>query len=94
MYGKLINGNLHIAPKMLVIGDTHVWNATAEQYAAQGWLPVVYTEPPEQDGYYAESGWAEEDGRIVQEWVLIPIPEDEDIDDAEALNIILGGDNA
>lgn len=94
MYGKLINGNLRIAPKMLVIGDTHVWNATAEQYAAQGWLPVVYTEPPEAEGYYAESGWAEEDGRIVQEWVLIPIPEDADIDDAEALNIILGGDNA
>ena len=93
MYAKLINGNLIHAPKMLVIGDTHVWNATAEQYAAQGWLPVVYTDLPEQDGYYAESGWAEEDGRIVQEWVLIPIPEDEDIDDAEALNIILGGDN-
>ena len=92
MYGKLINGNLTIAPKMLTIGTNHVWNATAEQYAAQGWLPVVYTDAQEQDGYYAESGWAEEDGRIVQEWVLIPIPEDEDIDDAEALQIILGGD--
>jgi hypothetical protein len=94
MYAKLINGNLTIAPKMLVIGDTHVWNATAEQYAAQGWLPVVYTDAPEQDGYYAESGWAEEEGHIVQEWVLIPIPEDEDIDDAEALQIILGGDES
>lgn len=94
MYAKLINGNLRIAPKMLVIGSTKVWNATAEQYAAQGWLPVVYTDAPEQDGYYAESGWAEEDGHIVQEWVLIPIPEDEDIDDAEALQIILGGDES
>lgn len=92
MYGKLTDGRLITAPKMLVIGDTHVWNATAEQYAAQGWLPVVYTDAPEQDGYYAESGWAEEDGHIMQEWVLIPIPEDEDIDDAEALQIILGGD--
>ena len=92
MYAKLTDGNLTIAPKMLTIGDNHVWNAPAEQYAAQGWLPVVYTDAPEQDGYYAESGWAEEDGHIVQEWVLIPIPEDEDIDDAEALQIILGGD--
>ena len=94
MYGKLTDGRLITAPKMLVIGSTKVWNATAEQYAAQGWLPVVYTDAPEQDGYYAESGWAEEDGRIVQEWVLIPIPEDEDIDDAEALQIILGGDES
>lgn len=94
MYAKLINGNLTIAPKMLTVGSTNVWNASDEQYAAQGWLPVVYTDAPEQDGYYAESGWAEEDGRIVQEWVLIPIPEDADIDDSEALNIILGGDNA
>ncbi len=94
MYAKLNEGRLVVAPKMLVIGDTHVWNATAEQYAVQGWLPVVYTDPPEAEGYYAESGWAEEDGRIVQEWVLIPIPEDEDIDDAEALQIILGGDES
>ena len=35
MYAKLIDGNLRIAPKMLVIGSTKVWNATAEQYAAQ-----------------------------------------------------------
>lgn len=94
MYGKLTDGRLIHAPKMLTVNDTHVWNATAEQYAALGWLPVVYTDAPEQDGYYAESGWAEEDGRIVQEWVLVPIPEDEDIDDAEALQIILGGDES
>lgn len=92
MNAKLEEGRLIVAPKMLVIGSTHVWNATAEQYAEQGWLPVVYTDAPERDGYYAESGWAEEDGRIVQEWVLIPIPADADIDDAEALQIILGGD--
>lgn len=93
MYAKLNNGTLIRAPKYLTIGDTNVWNASPADYLAQGWLPVVYTDPPEMDGYYAESGWAVEDGHIVQEWVLIPIPKDEDIDDAEALNIILGGDN-
>ena len=91
MYGKLINGNLTIAPKMLTIGDNHVWNATAEQYAAQGWLPVVFTDAPEPpEGYTYESGWAEEDNQIVQTWTMVELPDD--IDDAEALQIILGGD--
>ena len=91
MYAKLTDGNLTIAPKMLTIGDNHVWNATAEQYAAQGWLPVVFTDAPEPpEGYTYESGWAEEDNQIVQTWTMVELPDD--IDDAEALQIILGGD--
>lgn len=91
MYAKLINGNLTVAPKMLTIGDNHVWNASAADYAAQGWLPVVYTDmPTPPEGYDYESGWEQTEDSIVQTWTLVELPDD--IDDAEALNIILGGD--
>lgn len=92
MYGKLTDGRLIPAPKMLVIGSTKVWNATVEQYASQGWLPVVYTDAPEaQEGFYYESGWAEEEDAIVQTWKLVKLPDD--IPNDEAMAIILGGDD-
>ena len=92
MYGKLTDGRLITAPKMLVIGDTKVWNATAEQYSAQGWLLVVYTDmPTPPEGYGYESGWEQTEDSIVQTWTLVELPDD--IDDSEILNIILGGDN-
>ena len=88
MYAKLINGALRIAPKKLIIDDTQVWNASAEQYLAQGWLPVVFTDAPEApSGYYYESGWEEEDNEIVQTWTLTELPEP---DADEALAILLG----
>lgn len=92
MYAKLINGNLTIAPKMLVIGSTKVWNATAEQYAAAGYKPVEFTEMPEApEGYYYESGWEEQETAIVQTWTMVELPPDE-MSAEEALEIILGGD--
>lgn len=89
MYGKLIDSNLQIAPKKLIINDTQVWNASDADYLAQGWLPVVFTESPEAlTGYYYESGWEEENNTITQTWTLVELPEP---DADEILNIILGG---
>ena len=91
MYGKLIDGVLHRAPRMLHIGSNNVWNPTADQYAAAGYKPVEYTEVPEvPDGFYYESGWEERENVIVQIWTLVELPPD--IPDEEALAIILGGD--
>lgn len=91
MYGKLIDGNLRIAPKMLHIGSDNVWNPTAEKYAAAGYKPVEFTEMPEApDGYSYESGWEEQETAIVQTWTLVELPPD--IPDDEAMAIILGGD--
>lgn len=88
MYAKLIDGELRIAPKKLIINDTQVWNASVEDYLAQGWLPVIFTEMPEApDGYYYEGGWEEEDNTIVQTWTLVELPEP---DAEEALAILLG----
>lgn len=89
MYGKLIDGNLKIAPKKLIINDTQVWNASASDYLAQGWLPVIFTDAPEPpEGYYYESGWEEDNNTITQTWTLTELP---DPDADEILNIILGG---
>lgn len=63
---------------------------TPEEYLAAGYKPVEYTEPPEApEGYYYESGWEEQTDAVVQTWTLIPLPDD--IDEAEAYDIIFGG---
>ena len=90
MYGKLIEGELQIAPKKLNGGGVVVYNPPAEMYLAQGWKPVTFVDPPEApSGYYYESGWEETAKAIVQTWTLTPLPDD--IDEAEAYDIICGG---
>ena len=91
MYAKLIDGNLKIAPKKLPGDGVIVYNPPAEMYLEQGWKPVEYTEQPADppSGYYYESGWEEQDDAIVQVWTLTPLPDD--IDEAEAYDIIFGG---
>ena len=89
MYAKIVDNGIQIAPRMLTVGNSHVWNASAEQYASQGWLPVVFSTPP----YEApadqrwESGWAAEDNTITQQWMLVPLAPDGEIDVGEALRI-------
>lgn len=88
MYARLIDGDLVVAPKKLIINDTQVWNAPAEEYLAQGWLPVILTEPPEApEGYYYESGWTEENDTIIETWTLTELPEPSA---DELMSIILG----
>lgn len=90
MYGKLIEGNLQIAPKKLNGDGVVVYNPPADMYLEQGWKPVTFTDEPEApSGYYYESGWEEQTGEIVQTWTLTPLPDD--IDEAEAYDIIFGG---
>lgn len=61
-----------------------------EEYLAAGYKPVTFIDPPEApSGYYYESGWEEQAEAIVQTWTLTPLPDD--IDDAEAFDIIFGG---
>lgn len=91
MYGKLIDGNLQIAPKHLDTPDYHVYNPSAELYAERGYKPVTFTDEPEAPtGYYYESGWEETETEIVQTWALVELPDE--VDDAEAFSIIFGGE--
>lgn len=68
-YAKLDNGSLVLSPNCLFIGDKQIFNATAEQYAEQGYLPVVRMEMPESgEGYYYSPIYTERDNTIIQEW--------------------------
>lgn len=67
-FGKLNDGNLTYAPETLRIGDTFKMCPTAEEYAAQGWLPVIDEKPSEKVGvYFIHDGWQSvlRDGRQV-----------------------------
>lgn len=89
MYGKLIEGELQNAPKKLEINGNWVWNAPAEEYLAQGWKEVRFTDEPEPiEGYFWQSGWTETETEIVQTWTQEPLPDD--VDEAEAWNILFG----
>ncbi len=91
MYGKLIEGELQTAPKKLEINGNWVWNAPSEEYLAQGWKPVRFTDEPEPiEGYFWQSGWTETETEIVQTWTQEPLPDD--VDEAEAFEIIFGGE--
>lgn len=90
-YAKLESGIIHYAPKKLTIGANNVWNPTGEQYEEAGYKVVEYTTQPEApEGYYYASGWEEQENAIVQTWTLEELPADIEIDDIEALGIILG----
>lgn len=67
-YAKLINGKIEFAKNPLWIGDTMVSNPTAEHYKSACFLPVVFQEIPQKDGYYYEPFYEEKDGAIHQYW--------------------------
>ena len=57
-FGKLADGKLTYAPDYIRIGDTGIWNPTAEHYAAAGWLRVHDVKPSDKVGvYYIPEGW-------------------------------------
>lgn len=92
MYAKLIDGVISYAPKHIAIGDNNIWNASAEQMLSVGYKLVVFSDTPEApEGFYYELGWDETETEIIQTWTLTPLPDD--IDPAEAFDIIFGGES-
>ena len=76
-YGTIQNNNLCYAPNKLVIGSEQVFNADAETYKANGYLPVLNTESPQStEQYYYISYYVEEAGAIIQKWKAQEIPAD------------------
>lgn len=76
-YAKRINNYPSYAPRRLLIGSAWVYNPTDAQLLAEGYLPVIETEPPETDErHYAEPHWAEENGQIVQSWIVGEMPDE------------------
>ena len=87
MYGKLTEGVLTLAPKMITIDGFNIWNATEQQYRSLGYKPVQYAEPPEPpEGYDYELAWEEDDDEIVQTYTLV----EHELTNDEILAILLG----
>ena len=99
MYAKIIDGVFTIAPKKInriIDGQEYTtFNPTGEILAEQGWLPVRYTDPPDDapEGYHYEDSFVEGDGEIVQEWTLAedPDPAEEEVSPNEAMDYLFGG---
>jgi len=71
-YGKLSSiGYLTYAPKNIQVEGTWYIPATEEQLINQGYLPIIDTPYPSEEGNYSAS-WEIQDGQIVKVWTLIP----------------------
>lgn len=80
-YAKRIDGQIQYAPNP-IIADRQIGNPPGEVYIEQGFLPVVYTEPPETEhGYEAVPGWYDDGDEIREVWTVVQVP----ITEAEAL---------
>lgn len=80
-YARIEDHAITLAPKEI----DGVINPPAEVYIAHGWYPVTYTEQPDSLNRY-DSDWEQVGLDIIQTWVLI-----DDIDEAEAWEILFGG---
>ena len=88
-YAKLINGSPSYAPNPILHNGSYTGNPPAEVYLAEGYKPVRFTDPPETDiGYDAVEGWTETETEIVQTWEIV----EADVDPAEVMEILFGGD--
>lgn len=89
-YAKLINGSLRCAGNPILADGCWKGNPPDAVYASLGFKPVIFAKPPEAEpGFHAVESWTETAEAIMQDWSLEPEGE---LEDGEALNILLGGD--
>lgn len=80
-YAKLIDGALQFAPNPIRLNGEDIFTTDPTPY---GYKPVVYPDPPQQEGYYAEpNGWEETGTEIRQLYRLVPIPDEATSEDYE-----------
>jgi hypothetical protein len=82
-YAKLINGYPAYAPNPIKINGEWWSNPPASLLLEQDYKPVVYTDQPTEHpvGKVWEEAWTEDEGNIIQQWVLVEVP----ITDEDAL---------
>ncbi len=78
MYAKLIKGQLVPLRQPLIIGGLDTFTNDESVIRAQGWKPVLLSDPPMQDGFYATSEWTETEDVITQEWTLHEVAQPEE----------------
>lgn len=89
-YAKLINSYPTYAPNPILHDGLWYGNPPGSVYEAEGYKPVVYSDPPETDiGYTAVAGWTETETEIIQTWEIM----EAEVDPANAMEILFGGES-
>lgn len=79
MYGKIIDGKLEVARKVVKLNEQVIFNPSEEILKELGYKPV-YIEPVNvESGYGVEPYWEEEKENIVQKWIIKPFLRDSDV---------------
>lgn len=77
MYGKLIEGNLYIAPRIIYTDEKTIINPTDEQLKKLGYKKVIQAAAPENiDGQCLNYSWIEIEDKIEQQWIFSDFPQD------------------
>ncbi len=80
MYGKLIDGKLVTAPKMLAVDDRVYYNPSDKLLEKMGYLPVEKTAMPAVDEMdkpkFYQNSYIEENGKIIEIWAEVEIVEE------------------
>lgn len=71
-FGRLVDGILELSPAALIVNKRQYIGNNATRYANAGYLPIAYTDKPEDtgEGHY-EAVYTEIDGTIVQSWEFV-----------------------
>lgn len=73
-FGKLKDGKLTYAPRVIWRGNDCLCNPTDADYLAQGWIRIIDEKPSEKVGvYYVPNGWEQKDGVIRRRYDERPI---------------------
>lgn len=93
-YARLIDGVPSFAPNPIHDGTFWRANPPGEVYLAHGYKPVEYTEHQGEapEGYRWAERWSETETAILQSWEAVELPPEGDLDPAEAMDILLGGE--
>lgn len=90
IYGKLVGGALHGAPRPIKTADGDVFTNDPALLLQYGYKPIITAEYPSDGKSYIDS-WTETETEITQTWTEVQQSDDDPISDSEALKIITGG---
>ncbi len=93
-YAKLIDGAISHAPNPILHNGMIRYNPPGSVYEAEGYKPVNIVDQPEPPGvgWWVET-WTETEDAIVQGWTWHEATDEDEISDAEALEMLTGGDS-
>lgn len=75
IFGKLINGNLKRYRPPIKADGREIYTNDRTILLQYGWKEVVFTDAPEEEGFYPVAFYEETAEQIIQRWRLEPIEE-------------------